>query len=173
MFTFHHSVPVRCDDSAFDEFCRTLDRHYPRLATTHAHAKFLRGDGLTVGSILEAEESVEGHRRHGRVRVERVEPGRRVEFVATFPRSIIGLRIAFSHEKPEAPHPLGMFVIDLHAGSTPIFGPLAIAIARGRIKRLEPLLREHLEEVARNSATIMEELTCGHECVHPAVPMVG
>lgn len=173
MFTFRHSVPVRCDDSAFDEFCKTFDRHYPRLAGTHHSARFLCGDGITVGSILEAEETLDGRRRHGRIRVERVNPGARVDYVATFPRSIIGLRFALELEKPEHPGAPGAFTIHLCAGSTPIFGPLAIAIARGRLTRLEPLLREHLHEVALNSATIMEELTCGHQHVHPAVPMVG
>lgn len=173
MFTFRHSVPVRCDHAAFDEFCRTLDRHYPRLALTHANAKFLCGDGATAGSILEAEETIDGRPHRGRVRIERFTPGTRVEFVATFPRSLIGLRVALDLEQPVEPGGPGSFTIDLCVGSTPIFSPLAIAVARGRLKRLEPLLKEHLQEVALNSAMILEELTCGHQRVHPAVPMVG
>ncbi len=173
MFTFRHSAPVACSPEAFDEFCKTLDRHYPRLAPTHAFAKFLRGDGLTIGSILEAEETLEDRAHRGRVRVEKVVPGERVEFAATFPRSLIGLRITLEFEPPTGPGIPALFTIDLCAGSTPIFGPLAIAIARGRLTRLEPVLRRHLEEVAGNAARIMEELASGHQPTHPAVPMAG
>jgi hypothetical protein len=100
MITLSASTRVPCTKDELKSCLLRLDEIYPRYSPEeHIGCRYLRGDPLTVGSVLAFEERIAGKFYRLRYRVARVEEDAesiRAVLKAEFPRSLLNISAEFA-----------------------------------------------------------------------------
>lgn len=126
-----------------------LPRHYRDWHPSHRGCRYLRGEHLTAGAVLQVEEALHGRPHSLTLRAMAVEPGRLLRYAGR------GFRGAFMLE----PEGTGTrFTAQLELGwSVPLLGWLLDLVLRRVLATRIAALRLHVREEGRNLKRILEE----------------
>ena len=99
MIIIEESISIKTTPQNLMDFTKNLEENYYIISKDHVSFRNLKGDPITEGSKFEQFEMFAGKKLGGRYKVARVIPNERIEFQATFPRSLIGGRVIFEVKK--------------------------------------------------------------------------
>lgn len=149
MIELRDEIEIRASPDRVFDWLEHLPENYLLWHPDHRSCRYLHGERLQVGSVVEIEELLHGRLHRMRFRVTEVQSNVRLRY-----RIARGLDGGFAVE----PHDGGvLFVADLRLGTrTPVLGRL-IDIVSGRLfrGRIEAL-RRHMAEEGRNLKGLLE-----------------
>lgn len=149
MIELRHEIEVRASPEQVFDWLGHLRENYLAWHPDHRSCRYLRGEPLQVGSVVEIEELLHGRPHRIRFRVTQVEPNARIRY-----------RIAGLGEGGFATEPLEggvVFIADLRMGTRlPVLGALADGVLARLFRRRIEALRRHMAEEGRNLKRLLE-----------------
>lgn len=149
MIELRDETEIRASPGRVFDWLGHLQDNYLIWHPDHRSCRYLRGEPLQVGSVIEIEELLHGHHHRMRLRVTEVEPNVRLRY--RIARGVVG---AFAAE----PHDGGvLFIADLRFGTRmPIFGRLIDVLLGGLFRKRIEAVRRHMAEEGRNLKRLLE-----------------
>ena len=154
MIVLEDSIEIGAPPADMFAFAANLDDNYLLMSDDHIHFESLSGDPVTENSVFCQYEWFGDRLIGGTYRVQMVVPNRRLVYEVTFPRSILGGRLAFSIEPIDA----GIVLTErLELGrSIPVVSPVVDRILTTVLDSTIDSLRSHQRDGLKNIKRALE-----------------
>jgi uncharacterized protein YndB with AHSA1/START domain len=156
MITIQDSVEIKAPPKEVFEWFAHLDKNFQAWhPKDHKVCRYIKGNLLEEGSILDFEVYLLGKLQKARFYVTKVVPNSRIEYKMGFPFSLFGAGGAFTIESKNSG---SIFTQDVFMGTnSPLFKGITDAIINLIFKRINEDYERHVIEEDRNLKELIEK----------------